>query len=135
MFIRYDEIFEDHGILSYVKPFSRQLWLALFFCITTIGGFTLIFASKNSSDFGILNACYHPIESFTNQGNEVKIIYISHLWAGVAESLEINLRILHFERGLKLSGTFLNCPARIFVPKTGLSLKNLTSPYHNLPRT
>lgn len=70
MYIRYDEILENQGISSYLKPFSKNLWCAILIFIAIIGTSTLILTRRDNSDFGFLSACYHPLEAFINQGNQ-----------------------------------------------------------------
>lgn len=69
MYILYDEIIEEHGILSYMRPFSKQLWWAILASVITIAMCTLILGCK-TSDFGFVSACFQPLEAFLNQGNK-----------------------------------------------------------------
>lgn len=75
MYIRYDQTLEDHGIFLYFQPFSKRLWWAIIIFILVVGGFTLAAVYTTKSDFGILNAFFHPFEAFLNQGNRKLLFF------------------------------------------------------------
>lgn len=78
MFIRYDEILEERGIIPFIRPFSTELWRAILASIILAGisTFIIIYVWKvmtnTSHTFGIINAFYHPIEAFMNQRKQKK---------------------------------------------------------------
>lgn len=68
MYIRSDELIENYGITSYIRPFSKQLWQAILLSIIFIGicSSIQIYIQKRSKNF-LINPIYQPVEAFTNQ--------------------------------------------------------------------
>lgn len=81
MYIRYDEILEDHGIISYVRPFPKKIWIGILISILMIAAGTLVIAHKSSTDFRLLSACFHPLEAFMNQCKKLKIFKSSCIFS------------------------------------------------------
>jgi hypothetical protein len=82
LYIPYEETLEDHGISTYTRSFSKEMWTAILFTILAFEACALGILLKTKSDFGFLSACFYPLETFVNQGIQI---------ANLKKKLSINL--------------------------------------------